>query len=112
MKPINEIDPIKKKIRHKFGANRTERDGQKFDSQKEAKFYDLLKLQERSGDVLFFLRQTPFHLPGNVICKVDFQVFYPDGRVEFVDVKGMKTRSYVRNKKMIETLYPVEIIEV
>jgi len=103
---------MKPKIRHKFNAVITERDGFKFHSKKEAKYYDLLKLEERAGNVLFFLRQVPFHLPGNTRYICDFQVFYASGVVKFIDVKGFRKYEYVAKKKMVEALFPVEIIEV
>jgi len=62
--------------------------------------------------VLFFLRQTPFHLPGGVTYRVDFQEFHSDGSVHFIDVKGVRTKSFIAKKKMVEALYPVEIEEV
>jgi len=95
--------------RHKFSAKKTERNGITFPSKLEARYYDLLLLLVRSGEVLFFLRQTPFHLTGGVKYVVDFQVFYSDGSVEFVDVKGVETRAFIDKKKMVEALYPVEI---
>jgi hypothetical protein len=102
----------KKYMRHKFNAARTERDGLSFSSKLEAAYYDKLKLFQSAGKVLFFLRQVPFHLPGGVRYVVDFQVFYADGTVEFVDVKGMETPEFIAKKKMVEALYPVEIIVV
>jgi hypothetical protein len=95
--------------KHKYSAVRTESDGIKFDSKKEAKYYGELKLRVRTGEVLFFLRQTPFHLPGNVKYVVDFQEFHADGTIHFVDVKGMQTKQFIMKKKMVESLYPVEI---
>jgi hypothetical protein len=97
--------------RHKFRAVLTQRDGQTFHSKKEAEFYDGLVLLRERGEVVFFLRQVPFHLPGGVKYIVDFQVFWDDGTVSFIDVKGVRTRAYVRNKKQVETLYPVTIEE-
>lgn len=101
-----------KNVRHKFSAIPTETDGIKFDSRKEAKYYQQLKLRLRAGDVLFFLRQVPFHLPGGVRYVVDFAVFLTDGSVEFVDVKGAKTESYNAKKRMVEATYPITITEV
>ena len=99
------------KPRHKFNAQITERNGIKFRSQKEAEYYDMLCMRQRQRDVVFFLMQTKFHLPGNVTYSCDFQVFYPDGSVQFIDVKGKRTKGYIRNKKMVEALYPVIIHE-
>jgi len=98
-------------LRHKFGAVRTERDGIKFASKKEAAYYDELTLRKRTGEVLVFLRQVPFHLPGGVKYVCDFAVFYADGRVEFVDVKGMQTAAFKAKRKMVESVYaPVQIV--
>lgn len=95
--------------KHKFFAEPTELDGIRFDSKKEAKYYQQLKLRVKAGEVLFFLRQTPFHLPGGVTYRVDFQEFHADGTVHFTDVKGMQTKDFIMKKKMVEDLYPVEI---
>lgn len=97
--------------KHKFKAQPTKRDGIRFDSKKEARFYDELKFAQRSGLVLFFLRQVPFDLPGNVKYRCDFQVFYKDGSVSFIDVKGHRTKEYIARKKMVEAIYPVTIEE-
>jgi hypothetical protein len=97
--------------RHKFKAVRTERDGIKFPSKREAEYYDELKLKVKAGLVAFFIRQVPFHLPGNIKYVCDFLEFHADGTAHFVDVKGKRTKEYIRNKKMVEALYPIEIEE-
>lgn len=63
------------KLKHKFRAKVTETDGIKFSSKKEAARYHQLKLLQRNGDVLFFLRQVPFHLDGGVKYVADFMIF-------------------------------------
>lgn len=98
--------------RHKFGAKRTECDGIKFASKKEAQYYQELLLRQKAGEVIFFLRQIPFTLPGGVRYVCDFQLFLLSGDVQFVDVKGMKTKEYIAKKKMVEAIYPVQIWEV
>ena len=95
--------------RHKFGAVQTVRDGIKFPSKLEAAYYDQLKLRVLAGEVLFFLRQVPFHLPGGTKYTVDFEEFHADGTVHFVDTKGQETKEFVRAKKQVEGLYPVTI---
>jgi hypothetical protein len=87
----------------------THRDGQRFDSKAEARYYDGLVLLKQGGEVVFFLRQVPFHLPGGVTYRCDFQVFYADGTVAFVDVKGMETPEFRTKKRLVESLYPIEI---
>jgi hypothetical protein len=100
----------------KFKNSPTEVDGVKFQSKKEARYYQQLCLARRSGDLLFFLRQVPFHLPGGVRYLVDFIEFWKDGKggieTRFVDVKGMRTPIYILKKKQVEALYPIEILEM
>jgi hypothetical protein len=99
-------------IRHKYRATQTSIDGIKFSSKKEATHYCNLKLLQKSGDVLFFLRQVPFHLPGNIKYISDFMVFWANGEVTIEDVKGFKTSLYLTKKKLVENLYPVKIKEI
>jgi len=96
----------------KYNNVRTELDGIKFDSKKEAKYYLDLKIRVKSGEVVFFLRQVPFDLDGNVKYRVDFQEFHADGTVHFIDVKGMRTAMYILKKKQVESRYPITIEEV
>jgi len=98
-------------IRHKFKNQITEVDGIKFRSKKEARYYRELLQKQKQGHIIFFLRQVPFYLPGNVKYVCDFVEFHASGEVQFIDVKGHRTKTYIKNKKMVEALYPVEIIE-
>lgn len=51
---------------------------------------------------------------GKKICKyiADFRVTYADGRIEVVDVKGVRTGVYRLKKKLVEAQYGIIIIEV
>jgi hypothetical protein len=99
-------------IRHKFNAKPTTIDDIGFSSRKEANRYCELKLLQQSGEVVFFLIQVPFRLPGKVKYICDFQIFWADGTVTFEDVKGVRTPMFILKKKMVEELYPVEILEI
>ena len=99
-------------LKHKFRAIPTELDGIKFASKKEARRYRELRLLEKSGELLFFLRQVPFHLPANVKYVCDFLCFWKDETVTIEDVKGIKTSLYILKKKQVEATYPVKIMEV
>lgn len=101
--------PAGRVVRHKFHAKPVERDGIRFDSKGEAKLYDQLKLQQKSGEVLFFLRQVPIHLPGGTKLVVDFLVFYLNGTARFLDFKGMETDAFKIKQREVEALYPIEI---
>src|SRR5260221_14020362 len=95
-------------IRHKFNAKHCEADGKKFPSKLERSYYNQLKIRQSSGEVLFFLRQTPFDLPGMKYV-VDFTVFLASGEVEFIDTKGKDTPMSKAKRKAVEELYPVTI---
>ena len=95
--------------RHKFGAKRTEVDQIKFPSKIEAKYYQKLKMLQKSGELLFFLRQPMFDLPGGVTYRADFIEFYADGKIVISDVKGVETETFRIKKKMVEDIYPIDI---
>ena len=97
--------------RHKYNAQPQVHDGIRFDSKKEAARYEELKLLVKAGEVVMFLRQTPFDLPGGVKYRSDFLIFWADGNVTTEDVKGFKTPEYKAKKKMVEALYPIKIVE-
>jgi len=99
-------------LRHKFMAKPQELDGIKFASKKEAKRYKELKILQASGEVLFFLRQTPFHLQGGIKYLSDFLVFWNNGTVTIEDVKGLKTPMYKTKRKQVQATYPIVITEV
>lgn len=95
---------------HKYNATKTEADGFKFDSKLEAKYYETLKIRKRTGEIVQFLRQCPFHLPGGVKYVVDFVEFHADGSVHFVDTKGMMLQESINKIKIVEALYaPIKI---
>jgi len=99
-------------IRHKFHAVAVKRDGHRFDSKAEARFYDNLCFQQKAGHIVCFLRQVPIHYPGGGKLVIDFLVFYKDGSCEFIDVKGMSTQTYKAKKRIVESIYPFKIREV
>lgn len=104
-----ETPPPPKKRSGKYNAKKVVVDGIRFDSKKEAKYYEELKLRKAAGEVEYFLLQVPFHLPGGVVYKCDFQEFLSDGSVRYVDTKGFETAEFKIKKKQVEALYPVTI---
>lgn len=94
--------------RHKFNAKTVIDEGHRFSSKLEYRYYQHLLLLQKSGEVIFFLRQVPFHLlETKYIC--DFQVFYADGTVKFIDCKGVETDIFKLKKRQVEAIYPVKI---
>lgn len=102
--------------RHKYNAKKTVIDGITFDSQREAEFYCELKLLVQAGEVAWFYLQPQFILQKGFTHQgkkyreikyiADFQIGYPDGLVEVVDVKGHKTKEYELKKKLLLAKYP------
>ena len=98
-----------KKTYHKFKNTPIEHDGHRFPSKLEGRYYLHLKEEVKSGRVVFFLMQVPFHLPNSTKYICDFAEFHSDGSVKFVDTKGFITDSFKLKKKWVESLYPVTI---
>lgn len=94
-------------------------DGIRFASKRERDRYHVLKVRREAGRVsayepfpVWFLRQVPFHLPGNTKYVADFLVFWSDGTTTVEDVKGVHTDVYRLKKKLVEATYPIKITEV
>jgi hypothetical protein len=101
--------------RNKYGNRRVELDGIRFDSQKEARYYEELMLRYRAGDLKLVLLQVPFILPGPVKYYADFLTIDNDGRFEVIDVKSEATRKnrvYINKKKQMKAVWGIEIKEV
>lgn len=98
----------------KYKNVRTEADGIKFDSSKEAKYYGILKLRKAAGE-LTFERQIKydFTINGVLVCSyvADF-VLNIAGKKEVIDVKGMRTPIYKIKKKLMKAIYGIDITEV
>lgn len=95
---------------NKFHAVICEAYGIKFRSKRERRRYLELMALKADGEC-WFLRQVPFHLPGNVKYVLDFLIFWKGGQMTFEDVKGRRLPLYILKKKQVEALYPVRIIE-
>jgi len=98
----------------KFKNVRTEVDGLRFDSKKEAARYVELKRLRAAGEVLWFIRQPTFDLPGGIRHRADFLAVLAAGGVRVEDVKsrGTRTRVYINKVKQVKALYGVEVTEV
>jgi len=102
------------KIYHKYNAKPTKVDGVRYDSKKEALYAKQLKIRQAAGEILFYLEQVPFSLPGGIKYRLDFMEFHApkdgdQGDVIFTEVKGYMT-SLARSKiSMVEDLYNISI---
>lgn len=97
------------KIYHKFRAKPQICDEKRFDSKKERDYYLKLKGSQKNGDLIFFLRQVPFDLPGKVKYRADFMEFWDNGEVKVVDVKGYMTETAKIKIKQVKDLYNIDI---
>ena len=99
----------------KYGNKWVEIDGIRFQSKKEGGYYQFLKAEKPAGRIIDFKRQVPFpiHINKILICRyyADFAVYYPNGKVNIIDVKGFKTDVYKLKKKMVKAQYGIIIIE-
>lgn len=102
--------------RMKYRNVKTVIDGITFDSKKEANYYGKLKILQKAGEVVSFQRQVRYDFEVNKISlgfyKLDFLVNWASGKVQFVDVKGVKTPVYQLKKKLMKAIYGIDIFEV
>lgn len=116
---------------NKFGNRKTAVDGVLFDSAKEARRYQELRILERAGEISNLERQPKFKLaigdrpilirsdryPNGRQASVKFDFAYFDGTHRVIeDVKGGKatrTEAYALRKAVVEAMYPkVRVVEV
>ncbi len=103
----------------KYFNKKVEYNGNKYDSIAEAKYAQELDLQMYSKDVVSWERQVRFKLDVNGvhICDyiLDFKVFYPDGTIKYVDVKGYRKgiayRVFTIKKSLMMACWGINVIE-
>ena len=103
------------KARAKYRNKKTVVDGIKFDSQREATRYSVLKIMQAAGVISDLRLQVPYVITVNglKICKYVADFVYVDrGREVVEDVKGMKTPTYNLKKKLMKAVHGIEIQEV
>lgn len=95
--------------------------GVKFDSKREAAYYETLLLREKAGEINNLQRQVPFSLTttgqDGMAVEVaeyiaDFVYFELGTGMHVLDAKGHKTRMYALKKKWLYLQSGIEIEEV
>lgn len=119
IKHILHVETIKEK-RNKYNNAKVEHDGIKFDSKMERDYYYHLKELEQKGVISEFIIQKDYVIFDGytkngikvrpIIYRADFEVHYPDGRIEVIDIKGQPTKDFNIKKKLFEYRYPFELI--
>lgn len=102
---------------NKYNAKKTVVDGIKFDSKREARRYQELRLLERAGAIARLELQVKYTLTvnGQKIGRytADF-VYFENGQRVVEDVKSpatKKARDYVLRKKLLRAIHGIEIRE-
>ena len=108
---INAASQTSIKKKNKFNAQPTIIDNIRFDSKLEAKYYQMLVIRLKAGDIKYFLRQVPIRLHGKTCYWADFMVVDNDNSIHWIDCKGRETNMFRLKKRQVEELYPI-IIEL
>ena len=97
-------EPVEEK-KNKHGNHRVTRDGLKFQSELEARYYDDLVLLLKAKEIFGFCRQPRFPVGVGREYLADFIVWYID-RVEIIDCKGFETDVFKIKRDLFRELYP------
>jgi hypothetical protein len=105
------------KPRSKFGNIRTEVDGYKFDSRREARHYGELRLREKAGEISSICVHPSYELRvnGYLVGRYEADFSYVERGQEVVaDVKckATKTPVYRLKKMLMFAIYGITILEV
>lgn len=103
--------------RNKFNARKTVVDGITFDSAKEARVWNELKVRERKGEIHGLERQVriALHALGGELVGhyvADFRFVEPGKGVVVMDAKGFKPPLYTWKARHFKAEYGKEIVEV
>lgn len=87
-------------------AKSTSVNGIFFPSKAEARRYSDLCILLHAKEVLWFIRQPSFDLPGGIKYRADFLVVWSDGKIEVEDVKGFRTKEFNLKMRLMKETYP------
>jgi len=110
----------------KYHNRKVRVDGETFDSAKEAKRWQELKLMQKAGEIFELYRQVPFivipkqtdAITGKLVereCKYIADFTYrkrTDGRIVVEDTKGVKTPEYIIKRKLMFYRFGIKIREL
>lgn len=118
----------------KYGAKKVTIDGQTFDSKKEARRFQELKMLEKAGEISELRTQVKFLLipaqrdpdiigarggrkPGKLLERecayiADFVYKDKEGNTVVEDTKGMRTEAYIIKRKLLLQRYRIRIKEI
>ena len=97
------------KSRNKYNAKKSNYNGVWYHSNFEAKYAEELDWRLKAKEITSWERQVkiPLDVYGKHICNyyIDFKVYYPDGTVEYVEVKGFETQLWAMKWKLFEAIF-------
>lgn len=109
----------------KYHAVKCELNGEHFDSLREMRRWQELKILERAGEIHDVMRQVPFELipaqrdpdtckviEHSVVYRADFCYTTKEGKFVVEDAKGMRTPAYVIKRKLMLYVHRIRITEV
>lgn len=118
--PLNQHvfeDVEKPKKKSKYNNTKTEVDGIVFDSVKEANRYKELRLLLKIGEIGLLKRQVEYELnPGGTYSMKyvsDFEyIITATGEHIVEDVKGFRTREYLKKRRLMKKVHGITIKEL
>ena len=112
-------------------------DGTVFDSRREARRWEALRIREQLGEITELKRQVPYELipaqyetyerysktgkrlkdgerrvERNVVYVADFVYTTNTGQTVVEDTKGVRTKDYVIKRKLMYAIYGIKITEI
>ena len=97
--------------RHKYNAQKTKVDNFTFDSKMEADYYKMLKLKMRLT-VIKHIDVHPIVTIEGIRWKIDFIIYYPNGKIEAIDIKGFQTAQFKDRRKLFDILHPLAPLKI
>lgn len=114
-KPLSDAQAHKRGGRKpgKYGNVKTEAEGMKFDSKREAKRWMNLRLEETAGQIKDLTRQVvyPLVVNGMQICIYVADFVYERNGLVVEDAKGFKTPEYRLKAKLMLACHGITVLE-
>jgi len=96
--------------KNKYNAKTQVYNGRTYHSQMEARYAQKLDWMLKAGEITNIKPQKKIELRVNdkhiANHYVDFEVTLPDGRIEWHEVKGFATDTWIMKRRLTEALYP------
>lgn len=97
-------------MRNKYNAQSQVYNNYRYDSRKEATYAIELDWRIKAGEITKWERQHKISIDVNGIhiCNyyIDFKVYYPNEKIEYVEVKGFETDLWRLKWRLSKAMYP------